>query len=150
MTDLRDLFSEVILDHYKSPRNFRAMPDASRSMPGSNPLCGDHLILFIKLDGDRIADISFQGGGCAISTSSASMMTHALRGKTRAEAEELFRKFHAMVTREPGTAFDPEPMGSLGALAGVAEFPVRVKCASLAWHTLEAALKGAGGTVSTE
>jgi nitrogen fixation NifU-like protein len=149
MSDLGDLYGEVILDHYKRPQNFRALPDATHKAAGANPLCGDHLYLFLKLEGERIADLGFQGSGCAISRASASIMTQLVKGKGRAEAEELFRKFHAMVTREAGTPVDAEALGKMAVFAGVAEFPVRVKCATLAWHTLEAALKG-GGTVSTE
>lgn len=150
MSDLGDLYGEVILDHCKRPQNFRALPDSTHRSAGANPLCGDNLLLFVKMDGDRIADIGFQGNGCAISKASASIMTQQVKGRTRAEAEALFRQFHEMMTRPQGTPVDEEKMGKLAVFSGVAEFPVRVKCATLAWHTLEAALKGTGETVSTE
>ena len=150
MSELGDLYGEVILDHYKRPQNFRVLPDANRTTEGHNPLCGDHLILYVRLEGDRIADIGFQGNGCAISRASSSIMTQAVKGKTRAEFEELFHKFHAMVTRDAGQPREPGDLGKLEVFSGVSEFPVRVKCATLAWHTLEAALKGTGEKVSTE
>jgi nitrogen fixation NifU-like protein len=145
--DLGDLYQEVILDHNRRPRNFRSLEDARRQ-EGYNPLCGDRLTLFVKLDGERIADVAFQGHGCAISKASASLMTEALKGKTVAEARELFQKFHHMVTSPPETAA-PE-LGKLSVLSGVRAYPTRVKCASLAWHTLRAALAGDDQTVSTE
>jgi nitrogen fixation NifU-like protein len=148
MSDLRELYQEVILDHHKKPRNFRSQADARR-MEGHNPLCGDKITVYVKLDGDVIRDVSFQGSGCAISTASASMMTESVKGKTRAEAESLFKSFHELVTGKPVD----RPKANLGKLAvfsGVREFPVRVKCASLAWHTLHAALQGESKTVSTE
>ena len=138
MSDLSDLYQEVILDHNRRPRNFHALRDASHSAEGYNPLCGDRLTLYVKLEGDTIADVSFEGAGCAISKASASMMTDVLKGRSVAEAHALFDRFHRMVTTPPGEAV--EDMGKLSALAGVREFPVRVKCASLAWHTLKAAL----------
>jgi nitrogen fixation NifU-like protein len=144
--DLRELYQEMILDHGKRPRNFRAMPEASGQAEGYNPLCGDRATVYVRLAGDRIEDVTFQGAGCSISTASASMMTEALKGKTRAEAEALFRRFHALVTADPSRAHanaDPE-LGKLAVFSGVCEFPVRVKCASLAWHTLQAALRGEG------
>ena len=147
MSDLADLYQEVILDHNRQPRNFRALGDASHSAEGYNPLCGDRLTLYLKLDGETIADVSFEGAGCAISKASASMMTDALKGRSIAEANALFNRFHRMVTTPPGQAV--EDMGKLSALAGVREFPVRVKCASLAWHTLKAALNNERRT-STE
>jgi len=138
MADLRELYQEVILDHSKNPRNFRKIDPADRHADGTNPLCGDRVSLFVKLDGGRIADVAFQGQGCAISKSSASMMTDALKGKSEAEARALFEEFHEMVTgREKG---DAKVLGKLTVFAGVSEFPARVKCASLAWHTLRAAL----------
>lgn len=136
--DLNDLYQEVILDHNRRPRNFHAIADASHSAEGYNPLCGDRLTVYLKLDGARIADVSFEGAGCAISKASASLMTDALKGRTVEEARSLFDRFHRMVTTPPDEAV--EDLGKLSALAGVREFPVRVKCASLAWHTLHAAL----------
>lgn len=148
--DLRELYQETILDHSRQPRNQRPL-DGARSAEGYNPLCGDQATVYVSLDGDRIADVAFTGKGCSISTASASMMTEALKGKTRAEAQALFERFHAMVTAPPDEArvrATPE-LGKLAVFSGVSEFPVRVKCASLAWHTLMAALSD-GGTVSTE
>lgn len=146
-SDLRDLYQEVILDHYKSPRNFGALPGADHVAAGNNPLCGDHLVLYLKMAGDRIGEVRFDGNGCAISKASASMMTAAVKGKTQSEIEEVFDRFHKMVT---GDASQAAGLGKLAALSGVSEFPVRVKCASLAWHTLMAALKGTQDPVSTE
>jgi nitrogen fixation NifU-like protein len=145
--DLGDLYQEVILDHNRRPRNFRSLDDARRQ-EGFNPLCGDRLTLFVKVDGDRIVDVAFQGSGCAISKASASLMTEALKGKTVSEARELFARFHDMVTSAPDTA--APDLGKLSVLSGVREYPTRVKCASLAWHTLRAALAGDNSTVSTE
>jgi nitrogen fixation protein NifU and related proteins len=138
MSDLNDLYQEVILDHNRRPRNFHALADASHSAEGYNPLCGDRLTLYLKLADGTIEDVAFQGAGCAISKASASMMTDALKGRTVAEANALFDRFHRMVTTPPEQAV--EDMGKLSSLAGVREFPVRVKCASLAWHTLKAAM----------
>ena len=150
MSELTDLYQEVILDHNRRPRNFRAMEAASRTQEGYNPLCGDRLTLYVKLDGDRIGDVSFQGTGCAISKASASLMTDAVKGKTVKEARTIFERFHEMVTSPPEAAV-PE-MGKLAVLAGVREFPTRVKCASLAWHTLKAAVADSDdkSPVSTE
>ena len=148
MSDLTDLYQEVILDHNRRPRNFRALDEANRTQEGYNPLCGDRLTLYVKLEGDRIADVAFQGSGCAISKASASLMTEALKGKTVTEARELFDKFHDMVTSAPDQA--APDLGKLSVLSGVREFPTRIKCASLAWHTLKAAVAGEQGTVSTE
>jgi nitrogen fixation protein NifU and related proteins len=145
--DLRDLYQEVILDHYKNPRNYGVVLGADHVAEGSNPLCGDHLVLSLKLSGDAIGDVKFEGSGCAISKASASLMTTVVKGKSQAEVEDLFDRFHKMVT---GDASQAASLGKLAALAGVSEFPVRVKCASLAWHTLKAALKGAKDPVSTE
>ena len=139
MSDLNDLYQEVILDHNRRPRNFHALADASHSAEGYNPLCGDRLTLYLKVNGDTIEDVAFQGAGCAISKASASMMTDALKGRTVGEARALFERFHRMVTTPPDQPV--EDLGKLSALAGVREFPVRVKCASLAWHTLKAAMK---------
>jgi nitrogen fixation protein NifU and related proteins len=147
--ELRELYQEVILDHGKRPRNLREIPGASRTAEGYNPLCGDRATIYLTLDGDVVKDASFVGKGCSISTASASMMTEAVKGKTRAEAEALFERFHALVTGEPARAGAPE-LGKLAVFSGVSEFPVRVKCASLAWHTLRAALQGEATPVSTE
>lgn len=148
MRDLRELYQETILDHSKKPRNFREMPKPDRVSVGNNPLCGDRLTLYLRLEGDRIADVSFVGQGCAISKASASMMTDAVRGKSRSEAEILFRDFHGMVTTEPGTPADSTGLGKLVAFAGVSEFPIRVKCATLPWHTLLAAMRGEAATTT--
>ena len=138
MSDLSDLYQEVILDHNRRPRNFRRLEGASHHAEGFNPLCGDRVSVFVQIDGDRIADLTFEGSGCAISKASASLMTDRLKGATVAEARELFERFHRMVTT---SSTEPvEELGKLSALAGVREFPVRVKCASLAWHTLKAAM----------
>lgn len=150
ISDLRELYQQVILDHYKEPRNFRKMEDANRTAEGYNPLCGDQVILYLHMEDDVITDISFQGSGCAISKASASLMTETLKGKTRAEAEALFKKFHDMVTGGQDGMLDSAALGKLVVLSGVSEFPIRVKCATLAWHTLHAALEGKGETVSTE
>ncbi len=138
MSDLSDLYQEVILDHNRTPRNFRVLAQPTHRAEGFNPLCGDRLDLFLNVESERIADIGFQGSGCAISRASASLMTDALKGRSVGEARELFRRFHQMVTTPPDRAV--EDMGKLSVLAGVREFPVRVKCATLAWHTLQAAL----------
>lgn len=150
MSDLRALYQEVILDHSKHPHNFRAMAEATRSAQGYNPLCGDKVTLYVKLENDRIADISFQGTGCAISTASASLMTQALKGKTRAEAEALFAKFHDFVTGKDPRGQPGAELGKLAVFSGVTEFPVRVKCATLVWHTLRSALRGSEQVVTTE
>lgn len=149
MSGLDELYQEVILDHNKSPRNFRPMADASRSAEGYNPLCGDQVTIYVKLDGGVIKDISFQGSGCAISKASASIMTSALKGKTEAEAKELFENVHKMLTGEPNGQ-NITGLGKLAILSGVCKFPARVKCASLAWHTVNAALKCEEGVASTE
>ena len=138
MSDLSDLYQEVILDHNRRPRNFRRLDGASHHAEGYNPLCGDRVTVFVQIEGDRIADMTFEGSGCAISKASASLMTDRLKGATVAEARDLFERFHRMVTT---SSTEPvEELGKLSALAGVREFPVRVKCASLAWHTLKAAM----------
>ena len=149
MTDLRELYQDLILDHNRNPRNFGKLEGANRSAEGFNPLCGDKVTLYLRVEGDRIQEIGFQGSGCAISRASASLMTATLRGRSRAEAEGLFEKFHQLVTGKGGPDGGPE-LGKLAAFAGVSEFPVRVKCATLAWHTLRAALENRGETVSTE
>ena len=137
--DLKDFYRDVIVDHNRNPRNFRAMPDADRQAEGFNPLCGDRLTLFVKLDGDRIADVSFDGSGCAISVASASLLTESVKGRTVRDAEALFSTMHDLLTKQD-VAVDVPALGKLGALSGVREFPARVKCASLCWHTLDAAL----------
>lgn len=147
MSDLSELYQEVILDHNRRPRNFRRIDGASREAEGYNPLCGDRVTVFLSLDGDRIADVAFEGSGCAISKASASLMTDRLKGCTVGEAQDLFERFHRMVTTPPERAV--EDLGKLSVLAGVREFPVRVKCASLAWHTLKAAIDNTQ-RVSTE
>ena len=147
MTDA--LYQELILDHNRKPKNFRVMDNADRSVEGHNPLCGDQLTLWLKMDGETIADVSFQGIGCAISKASASMMTATVKGKTRVEAEALFDKFHDLVTGKLDEAHQKE-LGSLRAFGGVSKFPLRVKCASLSWHTLKSALDNTGTVVSTE
>lgn len=149
MEALGELYQQLIIEHSRSPRNYRPVAGANRSAEGVNPLCGDQITLELRLEGDRVADVGFQGSGCAISKASASLMTGAVRGKTAAEAERLFERFHAMVTSRADAPVADAELGKLAALAGVRAFPARVKCASLAWHTLHAALAG-GGTVSTE
>jgi nitrogen fixation NifU-like protein len=150
MSDLSDLYQEVILDHNRRPRNFGPLAGATREAKGHNPLCGDRLTLHLKLDGDRIVAVSFEGSGCAISKASASLMTDAIKGSTVAEATSLFGKFHTMVTTPIDQGVDAAAVGKLAVLAGVREFPARVKCASLAWHTLIAALTGSDLPVKTE
>jgi nitrogen fixation NifU-like protein len=149
MANLEALYQEVILDHNRKPRNFREIENADRRIEGRNPLCGDQVTLWVKLDGDRVADVSFKGTGCAISKSSASLMTSTVKGKTVAETRELFDRFHDMITGKMTDA-DREKMGSLAALGGVSKFPLRVKCASLSWHALKSAIDGSGAVVSTE
>lgn len=147
--DLRDLYQEVIFDHNRNPRNFRVMANADRQVEGFNPLCGDRLTLFLKMDGGKIVDASFQGSGCAISTASVSLMTEIVKDKTTAEAEALFKTFHEMTTGKD-EEINLEAVGKLAVLAGVREYPARVKCATLAWHTLDAALKNEQKSISTE
>jgi len=151
MFDLRDLYQQVIVDHNKSPRNFHAMPDATNKAEGFNPLCGDRLTLYLKLDdAGVIEDVSFEGSGCAISTASASLMTEQMKGRRIEEAAALFREFHAMVTSDTAETLDTKALGKLAVLGGVREFPSRIKCATLCWHTLNAALAGEESSVSTE
>jgi nitrogen fixation NifU-like protein len=150
MADLSELYQQVILDHNKKPRNFRVLEQANRRQEGYNPLCGDQLTVYLQLDGDVIKDISFQGSGCAISKASASMMTATIKGKTKQEVEKLFDEFHRMVKGELNPQTDPNHLGRLAIFAGVCEFPARVKCASLSWHTVRAALEGVAEPVSTE
>lgn len=148
MADLRDLYQEVIIDHGRRPRNFGPLPGANRQAEGFNPLCGDRITLHLKIRDGVIDDVSFVGTGCAISTASASLMSEALKGKSEAYARALFASFHALVTGQ--AAAGEAPLGKLEVLAGVCEFPARVKCATLAWHTLLAALQDAKQPVSTE
>jgi len=142
-----DLYQETILDHSKRPRNLHAMADANRKAEGFNPLCGDKLRLYLKLEDDIVRDASFEGAGCAISTASASLMTESLKGKTREEALKLMEKFHALVTTDTAASND---LGKLVVFCGVRDYPARVKCATLAWHTMKSALSGTGETVTTE
>ena len=146
--DLKELYRDVILDHNRHPRNFGPLADASHHAEGNNPLCGDCLSLALRVNGDRIEEIRFEGSGCAISTASASLMTEAVKGKDRSSVRQLFERMHALLT-QPDAAPDPA-LGKLAALSGVREFPARVKCASLCWHTLNAALSSNAATVSTE
>jgi nitrogen fixation NifU-like protein len=146
--DLRDLYQEVVLEHSKRPRNFREMPDATSTAQGFNPLCGDQLTLYLKVQGGVVKEVSFVGQGCAISKASASLLTGAVKDRTAEEALQLFGKVHLLVTEGPSKV-SPDEVGKLAVLSGVSEFPARVKCASLAWHTLKAALEGQG-SVSTE
>jgi len=149
-SELRDLYQEVILDHSKTPRNFGELEGANRKAEGYNPLCGDRETVFLLLDGDVLREVRFRGAGCAISTASASMMTESVKGKTRAEADALFERFHGLITGQGDGARGGPPLGKLEVFSGVREYPVRVKCATLPWHTLKAALDGAEEPVSTE
>jgi len=149
MSDLRELYQQVILDHNKSPRNFKKLESANRTAEGYNPLCGDHYTLFVEMDGEVIRDVGFQGSGCAISKASASIMSLTLKGKTKSEAESLFDQFHKMVMGEVDSA-DAEKMGRMAAFSGVHDFPTRIKCASLAWHTMNSILEGSESVVTTE
>jgi len=149
MSELRELYQELILDHSRKPRNYHALEGASRMAEGFNPLCGDHFKVYLQLDGDEvIRDVGFEGAGCALSKASASMMTTMLKGKTKADAEKLFQDFHQMVTGHGNG--NQEALGKLAVFSNVSEFPVRVKCVSLAWHTMRAALEGKESAVSTE
>jgi nitrogen fixation NifU-like protein len=156
MTDLEELYQDMIMEHNRKPRNFRLLEGADRSADGFNPFCGDTISLYLILDGDQVADIAFQGSGCAISRASASMLTESVKGKRLAEAEQLFDAFHEMLTQgpvdEPDHDHDDDDdiLGDLGMLSGVSAFPTRVKCATLSWNTLKAALQGDKGTVRTE
>lgn len=149
MNDLRDLYQQMILDHNRNPRNYRELPDATKRVEGYNPLCGDHYTIFVDLDGDVIKDVSFTGNGCAISKSSASVMTTTVKGKRTEEAQKLFDTFHKLVTGESAGLNEAE-LGRLAAFSGVSEFPARVKCATLAWHTLHSALQSEQEVVTTE
>jgi len=148
MFDIKDLYQEIIVDHNRNPRNFGVIADADKTMEGFNPLCGDKLKLYIKIDGQNISDIAFDGTGCAISVASASLMTDAMKGKSIDEAETLFNNFHSLITTE--NEIDSDHLGKLAVLAGVKDFPARVKCASLCWHTLRSALIGDDKPVTTE
>ncbi len=149
MFDLKDLYQEVIVDHNRSPRNFGKLENADRSLEGYNPLCGDRLTVYLKLNGDRITDIRFDGSGCAISIASASLMTEAMKDITIAEAELIFNNFHELVTTDDAD-IDHDKLGKLMAIAGVRDYPTRVKCATLCWHTLHSAIAGEQTSVSTE
>ena len=149
MTDLRELYQQVILDHNKNPRNFREIANASSRVEGYNPLCGDHYTIYLQVDGDTIKDVSFLGNGCAISKASASVMSSTVKGKSKEDATRLFDSFHKLVTGDT-SGLDAADMGRLAAFSGVSEFPARVKCATLAWHTLRTALDGEKDTVTTE
>jgi nitrogen fixation NifU-like protein len=149
MATLNMLYQDLILDHNRAPRNYRRLEDANRRVEGNNPLCGDRLTVWLRMEGDVIQDATFQGSGCAISRASASLMTTAVKGKSRSEAEALFERFHTLVTGSLPPA-ERDSLGKLVAFAGVSAFPVRVKCASLAWHALKAALDQPDGVVSTE
>ena len=148
MSELSELYQQVILDHNKKPRNFHKLADANRSAEGYNPLCGDHLNVYLRVENDQVLDVSFEGSGCAIWKASASMMTQAVKGKTKAEAELLFDEFHRMVMCELDEENDPNNLGKLKIFAGVREFPARVKCATLSWHTMRAALEGEAGATT--
>jgi nitrogen fixation NifU-like protein len=150
MSDLRDLYQEIILDHNRRPRNRRVLPDADRHAKGYNPLCGDRVTVYVALEEDRVKDVAFEGAGCAISTASASLMTEALKGKSLAEAQSLFRRFHRMVTGEPDAAKNGQELDKLAVFSGVSQYPARVKCATLAWHTFKAALENKQEEISTE
>ncbi len=149
MSDLRELYQQVILDHNKNPRNFKELPGANRRVDGYNPLCGDHYTVFVNFEGDTIREVSFTGNGCAISKASASVMSATVKGKSKAEAGEIFDTFHRLVTGD-STGLDAADLGRLAAFSGVSEFPARVKCATLAWHTLRTALDGEQQSVTTE
>ena len=146
--ELRELYQDVIIDHSKRPRNFRELDAGARQAQGYNPLCGDQITVYVRVDGGVVKDVAFQGSGCAISTASASVMTETLKGKSLIEAEKIFRVFHDLVTGKGGE--DSPDLGKLAVFAGVSEFPVRVKCATLSWHTVRAALEGKEDPVSTE
>jgi len=149
MNDLRELYQQVILDHNKNPRNFHEMASPSSKVDGYNPLCGDHYTIFVRVDGDKIEEVSFTGNGCAISKASASVMSSTVKGKSKDEAESLFDTFHRLVTGD-ASGLSAADLGRLAAFSGVSEFPARVKCATLAWHTLKSALEGTEEKVTTE
>src|ERR1700682_5173439 len=149
MSDLRELYQQVILDHNKNPRNFRELTHPTKKVEGYNPLCGDHYTIFLNVDGETIRDVSFVGSGCAVSKAAASVMSTSVKGKSREEAERMFQVFHRLVTGE-NAGLDVAELGRLAAFSGVSEFPARVKCVTLAWHTLHSALAGDAENVSTE
>ena len=148
MFDIKDLYQDIIVDHNRNPRNFGKLEGANKTLEGFNPLCGDKLTLYLKTNDNKIEDIAFDGSGCAISVASASLMTDAMKGKTLEEAETLFNEFHNLITTDDD--YDSEHLGKLAALAGVKDYPARVKCASLCWHTLHSAIQGEATPVSTE
>ena len=150
MSELHELYQDMVIDHSSRPRNFRKLKGANRSAEGYNPLCGDRFTLYVQEEDGCITNIGFLGSGCAISKASASMMTESVKGKNKSETAEIFSAFRRMITREPGSDFDPEEVGDLEILSGLCEFPVRVKCATLAWHTLKAALEQQSDSVTTE
>jgi nitrogen fixation NifU-like protein len=150
MDELRELYQTMILDHNKNPRNFRALDDATGQAEGHNPLCGDSLTVYVRMDGDTVADVAFEGSGCAISTASASLMTEFAKGQSAEQVEESFEQFHQLVTGSMSKDVDASDLGKLAVFSGVREFPVRVKCATLAWHTLRSALAGHGDIAKTE
>jgi nitrogen fixation protein NifU and related proteins len=150
MARLNALYQELILEHNRAPHNYRPMENANRRVEGNNPLCGDRFVVWLRMEGDLIADVTFQGLGCAISTASASLMTSAIKGKTRAEAEALFDRFLAMITGSATEQGKAESLGKLVVFSGVAEFPIKVKCASLSWHAMKVALEQPNAVVSTE
>ncbi len=150
MDELRELYQEMLLDHHKRPRNFGKLENANRQADGYNPLCGDRVTIYLALNGDVIEDIGFEGNGCAICTASTSLMTESVKGKTLDEVEIVFGRFHDLVTSDPDSEIDTESLGKLAIFAGVREFPVRIKCATLAWHTLHAALKDTDEPATTE
>jgi nitrogen fixation NifU-like protein len=149
-SELDDLYQEMILDHYKHPRNRRSLPDADRAAEGHNPLCGDHVRIYLRLEGQIVRDVTFEGGGCAISTASASIMTETLKGKTLTEAKEIFKAVHRMLMGERAELRENPQLGKLEAFSGVCRYPARVKCATLAWHTFDAALANQTDIVTTE
>lgn len=150
MTSTQELYQELILDHYRRPRNHHSLEHADRRAEGANPLCGDHVTVFVTLDGDVVKEVTFEGGGCAISTASASLMTEVLKGKTLREAKELFARFHRLLTGTPRETVAGPGLGKLEVFSGVCQYPARVKCATLAWHTLKAALDDEKSLISTE
>ena len=150
MADLRDLYQELVIDHSKRPRNFHKLEGANITAQGYNPLCGDRVTIYLKFENGRVQDIAFEGTGCAISTASTSMMTEAMKGKTKEEAEAAFERFHDLVTGVYQRQASDPPLGKLEVFCNVSDYPVRVKCATLAWHTLRSALEGTGDTISTE
>jgi nitrogen fixation NifU-like protein len=150
MAELKDLYQETILDHYRHPRNRRALPEADHAAEGHNPLCGDHVQVYLRLEGDVVRDVSFEGGGCAISTASASIMTETLKGKTLAEAKAIFKSVHRMLMGQETDSREDHKLGKLEVFSGVCRYPARVKCATLAWHTFDAALSDEKDAVTTE